>query len=463
MSLKRKLMKSLMAMVLLGMVITSCSPVSVEGLDLATKVVDGPDLPVSSPEVARDKTLSYLHESYPSIPVSTTASWQGKDISSDEAVATRNFLYSFRNWTVSVVTPLVTPKNRIFTVIVKNDVSDFQWAGLIDAYGKVERMGRLLAIPFPPTFTAIPTIITLPTETSAPPTITPTAVSCNDATFLEDVTIPDGTEFTPGTQFLKVWRLRNVGTCTWTTDYELVLVGGNRMSALRVVPLAETVRPGESVELGVNMVAPTTPGNYQAFWMLSNANGARFGIGDNADDSFWVNIDVVGTSSDRDFKFDFATNYCAAIWRSATGRLSCGDSTSAQSGFVLFLPSPNLENRHENERTLWVHPNQGKNGWIEGSFPPVTVESGDSFRAWIGCMQGNEACDLTFYLSYIDEDNRVYTLERWPEVYDKLVTVIDMDLSSLAGQTVQFILGVETNADEFGDQQGFWFVPRIEQ
>lgn len=453
-----------LAAVLLVLLFASCSPLDVDADSEPTEIgmIDN-DLPVSSPELARDRALDHLRISYPgSLPVAD-ARWQEENITSEAAVATRNFLYSFRNWTVSVVSPQIMPERRVYMVIVQNDAVDFQWAGLIDAYGRIMQMRRLqvTSTPPPPTLTMVPTITTLPTFTPVPSTtMTPSPVACNDASFLDDVTIPDGTEFTPGTQFLKVWRLRNVGTCTWTTDYDLVFVGGSRMGAQRAVPLAETVRPGESAELGVYMFAPAAQGSYQGFWMLRNASGMQFGVGDDADDSFWVNIDVVGIATD--FKHDFASNYCAAIWRSAAGRLSCGDSTIPQNGFVQFLASPNLESRHENEPTLWVHPNHSRNGWIEGSYPPITIESGDSFRAWVGCLQGNELCDLTFYLSYMDENDRVYTLRRWHEVYENQVTTIDLDLSNLEGQAVQFILGVETNTEEFGDQQGFWFVPRIE-
>ena len=46
---------------------------------------------------------------------------------------------------------------------------------------------------------------------------------CTDrAQFVTDVTVPDGTKYDPGATFTKTWRLRNVGTCTWTTAYTMV-------------------------------------------------------------------------------------------------------------------------------------------------------------------------------------------------------------------------------------------------
>ena len=70
-----------------------------------------------------------------------------------------------------------------------------------------------------PTKTPIP-----PTATPVPPTNTPvpTAITyCDWAAFITDVTVPDGTQFAPGEVFTKTWRLKNIGTCTWTPDYDI--------------------------------------------------------------------------------------------------------------------------------------------------------------------------------------------------------------------------------------------------
>lgn len=81
----------------------------------------------------------------------------------------------------------------------------------------------------------------------------------------------------------------------------------------------------------------------------------------------------------------------------------------------------------------------------------------------VGCLESYELCDVTFYLAYTDEDNHTYTLQRWNEVHDNQVTRIDIDLSSLAWQSVQFILGMQTNSENVGSAQGFWLVPGIER
>jgi hypothetical protein len=110
-----------------------------------------------------------------------------------------------------------------------------------------------------------------------------------------DVTIPDDTLMEPGEAFTKIWRLQNVGSCTWTLYYSAAFFYGDRMDAPPIVPFSQAVPPGSEVEIAVEMVAPLTPGTYQGNWKLSNAEGVLFGIGPNGDAPFWVRIIVSAT------------------------------------------------------------------------------------------------------------------------------------------------------------------------
>ncbi len=164
----------------------------------------------------------------------------------------------------------------------------------------------------PPTSTPLPVIDTpppspLPTATEVQPTATPPltptstpdkAVCENKVEFVVDVTIDDDTSFSPGTTFTKTWRLRNVGTCSWTSNYALVFVEGSKMGAVDAVPLTGSVAPQATVDLSVKLTAPDESGTYQGDWMLRDPQGDRFGIGANADESFWVRI-VVSEISDE--------------------------------------------------------------------------------------------------------------------------------------------------------------------
>ena len=133
-----------------------------------------------------------------------------------------------------------------------------------------------------------PVVTTVPPPTLAPSStpVRPTATSsCDIADFLTDVTIPDGTTIPAGQAFTKTWRFRNVGSCSWTTSYSIVFSSGNQMGGPNTQALAGNVNPGESVDISVNLTAPTTPGDYTGNWKLRNAAGVLF-------TNFYVDITV---------------------------------------------------------------------------------------------------------------------------------------------------------------------------
>lgn len=141
------------------------------------------------------------------------------------------------------------------------------------------------------TWTLIPTL-----NRTRPPVETPTAtLTCNIAAAGHpiDVTIPDDSVMAPGESFLKTWRLENVGSCTWTTQYTLTFFSGNNLEAFQNHNLAAPVEPGEMIDFTLDMKAPLTPGVYQSNWMLRDPWGELFGIGLNGDAPFWVIIEVV--------------------------------------------------------------------------------------------------------------------------------------------------------------------------
>lgn len=308
----------------------------------------------------------------------------------------------------------------------------------------------------------IPTVVPIfPTPTQIIPIITPeiVPVPCNWARFVEDVTVPDGTTFLPGAQFVKIWRLRNVGSCSWNTNYSLVYSSGEPMFFQSVIPLPKLVRPGEVVDVSATMVAPGQQGVYRSYWMLRDPYGRNFGIGANADKAFWVEIKVFANPTN--YAFDFALQMCNANWKNGTQNLPCPGDEGAASGFVRLLTAPVLENgRHENEVALWTFPQKVQDGMISGTFPLYKVQPGDHFMSDVGCLYDNPGCDVTFGLSYQVAGQLPKYLGSWREAYDGNVTRIDLDLSSLTGQTVQFILNVSNNGKP-GKANAFWLVPSI--
>jgi hypothetical protein len=150
------------------------------------------------------------------------------------------------------------------------------------------------------TSTATPTTIVTgtPTFTPSPATGTPTQPpsACDRAQFFADVTVPDGTVFAPGTAFTKIWRLKNVGTCTWTTAYAMVFDSGEKMSGPDSIAMPKSVTPGSTVDVSVNLIAPGAGGSYRGYWRFQNASGVRFGLGSAGTKSWWVDIRVSGTA-----------------------------------------------------------------------------------------------------------------------------------------------------------------------
>jgi hypothetical protein len=117
----------------------------------------------------------------------------------------------------------------------------------------------------------------------------------------------------------KTWRLKNIGTCTWTTAYSIVFYAGAQMGAPSVVNMPYSVAPGATVDITVNMAAPTTPGHYRGYWMIRNASSVLFGVGPSGTWSFF--IDIVVATTGYTTSYDLVANYCSATWTSAAGVL----------------------------------------------------------------------------------------------------------------------------------------------
>jgi hypothetical protein len=296
-----------------------------------------------------------------------------------------------------------------------------------------------------------------PTATSVP-TSTPTPEPCDLAAFVADITIKDGATLSPGNEFTKTWRLKNAGICTWTTDYALVFVDGDQMKAPSVLKLSGKVKPGQTVDLSVKMVAPEKSGPYKGYWMLRNTSGKLFGLGPWGDEVFWVDIKVQKVETKIAYKF--VRHYCEAEWRSDAGVLPCPGEEGDPEGFILKLDAPHVEGRNEDEPALYTRPERAEDGWISGRFPGIDIKEGDRFEAIIGCLYEAESCNVKFQLDYEGRDGFVHTLGRWHEVYDGEVWPIRVDLSELAGENVRFIFRVETNGSPEEDQ-AFWLNPRV--
>lgn len=296
------------------------------------------------------------------------------------------------------------------------------------------------------------------TATNPPVTLQPAQTSkCDAAQFLADVTYPDGSLIPRNSTFVKIWRIRNVGTCTWTTAYAIVFSGGDSMNAPSAVAMPGSVAPGQYIEIPVTLKSPGSDGKYRGFWKLRNASGVLFGIGDQADTAFWVDVRVTGPSF---VAYNFADNYCKADWSNGNQALPCPGTNGDANGFVIRLNEPVMENGvKENEPGLLTMPQDKNNGFISGQFPAITIQAGDRFRTIVNCQRDATKCNVIFRLDYLN-NGVVKTFASWAEVYEGKYYPVDLDLSPLAGQTLKLILVVSANG---GNNQDFalWLNPHI--
>jgi len=138
------------------------------------------------------------------------------------------------------------------------------------------------ATPFEPTDTATSIYTSTPSPSNTPAfTPTNTPVPFKMASFVSDETYPDNTHVAPNQTFAKAWRIRNTGSCSWNSNYQLIFDHGNRLGVTSgyTQPLtSSTVNSGQMVDLSVNLTAPSASGTYTGYWRLRDPGGVLFGI-----------------------------------------------------------------------------------------------------------------------------------------------------------------------------------------
>ena len=297
--------------------------------------------------------------------------------------------------------------------------------------------------------------IAFSTFTNVPP-LQP-VTKCDAASFVLDVTYPDGAVIGRGASFTKIWRIKNTGTCTWTTSYAVVFVSGEKFGAPNAFPLAGSVGPGQSIDIPINLVAPGTDGRYRGNWKLRNASGVLFGVGTSGATNFYVDMNVSGYTIGA---YDFVANFCDAEWVNNTRELPCPGDEGDNKGFVFDLNNPKMEDGDSEGKGLLTYPRRAGDGLISGKYPGINIKSGDRFQALIGCEYKANDCDVIFRLQYQIGNGSVRTLGQWREIYEGRFYPINLDLSGLSGEKVKFILTVLANGSSH-DDFALWVTPRI--
>jgi len=187
------------------------------------------------------------------------------------------------------------------------------------------------AITTPPTNTPSPT--PAPATSTSAPAATATS-NCDSALFVTDVTYPDNTVVSAGSTFTKTWRMQNTGSCSWTPSYAVVFSSGDAMNGPTAQALSGNVNPGQTVDISVNLQAPSSNGTYTGHWGLRNASGVIF-------THFYVQIKVNGGGGGGGGTIFAVTSvsYTMATW-SDSGHTNCprviAQITTSKAGTVTY-------------------------------------------------------------------------------------------------------------------------------
>jgi hypothetical protein len=212
------------------------------------------------------------------------------------------------------------------------------------------------------------------------PTITLPANCENGARFFRDVTVPDGTQFSPGEPFEKVWLLTNARSCPWGPGYTVRFIGGDRLGAEPQLPLLEVIAPETNGEITVPMIAPDRAGQYRSEWQLYDLTGQPFGP------EMYVEIEVgssntipaspgsPASNANLATLYDFIQNAGAATWSSGNvtytpraGGVSENLELPAPEGLVVTGIGQLRGNTESESSVLLTYPHQ-ELGFIEGVY-----------------------------------------------------------------------------------------------
>ena len=306
----------------------------------------------------------------------------------------------------------------------------------------------------------------VPSPTFVIPTYTPEGASeptpevCDQVKFVKDVTIPDEMDIAPGEHFTKTWRLQNAGSCSWGIGYLLYFESGNIMGGPSSMDLtSETIGPGETLDISVDLVAPEETGVYQGYWKLRNVKGEGFGVGEYSK-AFWVKINVVEGAG---MMLDFNVRADEAAWGSGSvpvdyidlggDILNFDQPGDPEDPYVALLDQQFLEGGRISGILLAAYPPKGAGKYVIGRFPNYKVNGGDLLFGRVGlstnangvCGNGNVKFRINLMVG--GDPSTMVTLWDWNEVCDDQMKSFEIDLDDYKGEVVQIFLVVIANND----------------
>lgn len=183
-----------------------------------------------------------------------------------------------------------------------------------------------------------------------------------------DVTIPDGTILTPGEEFIKIWRIQNVGTCEWTNGYTIEWFSGDALGISNHVEIINPVLPNETVEIAVDMAAPLQEGIYQSNWKICDPDMVCFGLGPNGAFPFWTRVQVIAITTVTPSILPTLTA-SADVFLTGKIELSPGEGFDLDKGMIDLAEDADIQFM-VTEAGLVLNPlNQSKLSWFEAGNP----------------------------------------------------------------------------------------------
>jgi hypothetical protein len=272
-------------------------------------------------------------------------------------------------------------------------------------------------------------------------------------------------DIAPGESFTKTWRLQNAGSCSWGIGYLLYFESGDIMGGPSSKDLtSETIPPGETLDISVDLVAPEETGTYQGNWKLRNVKGEGFGVGAYSK-AFWVKINVVEGAG---MMLDFNSRADEAAW----GYGSVPVDFTDLGGKILYFDLPGepedpyvalgdqrfLEGGRISGILMTAYPARGAGNYVVGRFPTYKVNGGDLLFGRVGLESNtNGVCgdgDVTFRINLmVDGDpSTLVTLFDWREICDDKMKNFEIDLDDYKGEEVQIFLVTIANTDSAANQ-----------
>jgi hypothetical protein len=162
---------------------------------------------------------------------------------------------------------------------------------------------------------------------------------------------------------------------------------------------------------------------------------------------------------------DFVALACRARWANGAFDLPCpGNLNDLAEGYIAPAEQAVAEGQIPVEAPLLVGlPGLGgeHGAGLFGTYPSLLIQPGDTFNAVVACQDGTN-CDVEFALEYIDAQGAYQHGMgwSWQHSYGGGPVPVQVDLSPLAGQTVQLVLVVRDQGTP-EDDWVLWVYPYV--